>query len=259
MARRTRGSLARDRSITGKSKQANGLNGKVLNAIILGLPRKEREAVTSKWEAVNLPTHIVLAEQETESQFAYFLNSGLASILTVMHNGKTVEVGLTGQDGFVGTQLLAGLTNSPNRIVMQVGGDGFRIETREMVKAIDRCPILEKSLLQCAQELTMQATQVAACNRLHSVDKRLARWLLMSQDRIGGNIVPLTQQYLAHMLGTRRASVTVAASMLQRANLISYNRGVVTINNRKKLEAASCECYRMIKRQSKHWQNEAKN
>jgi CRP-like cAMP-binding protein len=102
----------------------------------------------------------------------------------------------------------------------------------------------------------MQATQVAACNRLHDVEQRLARWLLMSQDRVGGDVVPLTQEFLSHMLGTRRASVTVAAGILQKAGLIKYGRGVVTIVKRSELEDAACECYAIINRQSQNWRNE---
>ena len=104
----------------------------------------------------------------------------------------------------------------------------------------------------------MQATHVAACNRMHEVEERLARWLLMSQDRLGGNDVPLTQQFLAHMLGTRRASVTVAAGVLQKAGLITYNRGKVKIKNRSRLKDASCECYEKMNRQSRKWRTESK-
>jgi CheY-like chemotaxis protein len=127
-----------------------------------------------------------------------------------------------------------------------------------MATSLRNCPDMQQRLLRHSQELTMQATQVAACNRLHKVDQRLARWLVMSQDRLGGDIVPLTQQSLAHMLGTRRASVTVAAGILQRAGLIAYNRGEVRIKNRHKLEKASCECYKTMKRQSRRWQDETK-
>jgi hypothetical protein len=114
-----------------------------------------------------------------------------------------------------------------------------------------------KRLNRYSQELGMQAMQVAACNRLHEVPERLARWLLMSQDRIGGDRVPLTQEFLAHMLGTRRASVTVGAGILQKAGLITYTRGAVTIVNRRNLEDAACECYQVITRQSRNWRNES--
>lgn len=117
---------------------------------------------------------------------------------------------------------------------------------------------LEKSLQRYSQELTMQATQAAACNRLHGVEERLARSLLMTQDRLGNNDVPLTQWSLAHMLGTRRASVTVAAGSLQKAGLITCNRGKVKVEDRRRLEAAACECYEKMNRQSRKWQNESK-
>src|SRR5207253_10548431 len=119
------------------------------------------------------------------------------------------------------------------------------------------CPQLEKKLNRYSQAFALQATQVAACNRLHEVEERLARWLLMSQDRIGGNQVPLTQEFLAHMLGTRRASVTVAAGILQKAGLITYQRGHVKIVDRTQLEGAACECYEIMQQQDKKWRNES--
>ena len=133
---------------------------------------------------------------------------------------------------------------------MQVRGDGFRIRARDLQIILRTCLTLERSLQRFSQELAMQATQVGACNRIHNVEARLARWLLMSQDRLGGNEVPLTQQYLAHMLGTRRASVTVAAGALQRTGLITYDRGKVKIKNRSRMEKKACECYEMLNRQS---------
>jgi CRP-like cAMP-binding protein len=113
------------------------------------------------------------------------------------------------------------------------------------------------ALARFSQEMGFQAAQVAACNRLHEMDERLARWLLMSQDRLGGNVLPLTQDYLSHMLGTRRASVTVAAGILQKAGLITHKRGAVTIEDRTRLEEASCECYGILTEQIKKWQSEA--
>jgi CRP-like cAMP-binding protein len=231
----------------------------VENKILLALTPKDRSAVMAQLEAVDLPTHTVLHEPERPIQFVYFLNDGLASILTIMPGGKSVEVGLAGRDGFVGASLLAGLRSSPTRVVMQVGGHGFRMKAHDVKNTLHECPGLEKGLLHHAQELTMQATQIAACNRLHEVSQRLARWLLMSQDRLGGRLVPLTQQYLAHMLGTRRASVTVAARKLQKSSVISYSRGVVTVKDRRKLEGASCACYRILRRQAQLWQREAKS
>jgi CRP-like cAMP-binding protein len=189
--------------------------------------------------------------------FGWFLNGGLGSILNVMSTGKSVEVGLSGHEGFVGIPLIAGLRSSPTRIVMQVAGSGYRISAKALTGVLRRCPQLAKSLQRYAQELVLQATHVAACNRLHEVEQRLARWLLMSQDRLGGDIVPLTQEFLAHMLGTRRASVTVAAGILQDEGFITYTRGRVQIKKRRSLEKATCECYAIIKQQSRRWQKEA--
>ena len=199
-----------------------------------------------------------LHEADATITFAYFPNEGLASVLNVMSDGKSVEVGLLGTDGFVGTPLVAGYRTSPSRVIMQIAGSAFRITAKELAAAMPECPQLTQGMHRFVQELALQSQQVAACNRLHEVEERLARWLLMCQDRIGGDVVPLTQEFLAHMLATRRASVTVAAGILQKAGLITYSRGVVKIQDRSKLEEACCECYGMIVRQTKKWQDEAR-
>lgn len=219
------------------------------NKILLGLPRNEYDAVLADLEYLQVPTHTVLNESEEPIEYGYFLNSGLASVLNVMSSGKSVEVGLSGKEGFVGLPLIADFKTSPSRVVMQVGGTAFRVSQQDLRNRLRDCPKLEKSLQRYSQEMSMQSTQVAACNRLHEVEERLARWLLMSQDRLGGDSVPLTQEFLAHMLGTRRASVTVAAGILQKAGLITYNRrGEMKIKDRGSLEDASCECYAAINR-----------
>ena len=228
----------------------------VKNTILLGMPRAERETITAMLAFVELPAGVLLNEMGEPIQNVYFINGGLASVLNVMGDGKMVEVGLAGNDGFIGLPLVVGFTSSSNRVVMQVGGNAFRLSAADLRIALRTCPTLERSLNRYSQELGIQATQVAACNRLHEVSGRLARWLLMSQDRLGGNLVPLTQEFLAHMLGTRRASVTVAAGILQKAGLISYKRGAVSIKNRRGLEGASCECYKIITRQARAWRSE---
>lgn len=227
------------------------------NEILLDLPRKERETVFEDLEFVEMPASDLLNEMGEPIKYCYFVNSGLASVLNVMSDGKSVEVGLTGKEGFVGLPLIVGLRSSSCRVVAQIGGTAFRMRAGALVKALGKCPQLEKSLNRYSQELGLQTTQVAACNRLHEVEQRLARWLLMSQDRIGGDIVPLTQEFLAHMLGTRRASVTVAAGILQKAGSIKYTRGSVTVVSRGKLESAACECYGIMTRQAETWQREA--
>jgi CRP-like cAMP-binding protein len=226
------------------------------NSILLGLPNKECDSLFAKLEYAELPKHTVLCEFGEPIKFAYFINSGLLSFLSVMADGKSLEVGLVGKEGFAGAPLLVGFTTSPTRAVMQISGTGFKIADNDLEEALQGSRVLNTGLLRFSQVLAMQATQIAACNRLHEVDKRLARWLLMSQDRVGGDSVSLTQETLANMLGTRRASVTVAAGALQKKGLITYRRGDVKIDNRQGLEEASCECYETMKRLAEKWKNE---
>jgi CRP-like cAMP-binding protein len=229
----------------------------VRNEILLSLPAKECATMLAELEFGELRAHDLLNEMGEVIEYCYFMNSGMTSILTVMADGKGVEVGLTGKEGFVGLPVIVGLKTSPTRAIVQIAGSAFRLSVAQILRALSRCPQLEKRLNRYSQELAMQATQVAACNRLHEVEQRLARWLLMSQDRVDGDVVPLTQEFLSHMLGTRRASVTVAAGVLQKAGLIKYVRGTVNIVNRSRLEDAACECYGIITRQSQNWRNEA--
>jgi CRP-like cAMP-binding protein len=181
----------------------------------------------------------------------------LGSVLSIMRDGKSVEVGLSGKEGCTALPVASGLRSSSSRIVVQVPGSAFRITAQALANALPRCPVLEKRMQQYGQVMAMQGAQVAACNRLHEVEERLARWLLMSQDRLGGDLVPLTHEFLAHMLGTRRSSVTVAAGLLQKAGLITYNRGEVKIEDRDRLEDASCECYELIRRHTATWKTES--
>jgi len=215
--------------------------------------------VLAELEFVEMRSHDLLNEMGEPIEYCYFMNSGMTSILTIMGDGKGVEVGLTGKEGFIGLPLVVGLKTSATRAIVQITGSAFRLSAARALQAVNKCPQLSRKLNRYSQELGMQATQVAACNRLHDVEERLARWLLMSQDRVGGEIVPLTQEFLSHMLGTRRASVTVAAGILQKAGLIKYARGSVTIVNRERLEDAACECYEIITRQARNWRNEAES
>jgi CRP-like cAMP-binding protein len=230
----------------------------VRNELLLGLPSQECDSIFSQLTFVQLRTHDVLQESEEPIQYAYFVDSGLVSILSVMQDGKSVEVGLTGKEGCTGLQLVVGFMSSDTRALVQIEGTGFRMSGQGLVKALRECTVLKRRMLQYAQMISMQGAQVAACNRLHEVDERLARWLLMSQDRIGGDVVPLTHEFLAHMLGTRRSSVTVAAGLLSKAGLITYNRGHVKIENRARLEDAACECYDLLCRHTAMWQRESK-
>jgi CRP-like cAMP-binding protein len=240
-----------------KSSNAEIDGNQVHNEILLDLTTKERELLFPKLELVRLNTHHVLHEPGDTLKSAYFCNSGLISILSVFPDGKSVEVGLVGKEGFIGLPLVAGFRTAPTRAIAQIEASAFRIDAETLVGLLRQCTRLERRLQQFSQIMAMQVTQIAACNRLHEVNERLARWLLMSADRIGSNSVPLTQEFLAQMLGTRRSSVTVAAGMLQKAGLITHTRGDVKIVDRRQLEEAACECYEIMTLQVTEWKGEA--
>lgn len=240
-----------------KPSPADDDGNQIHNQILLSLPLKERESLFPKLEFVRLKTHHVLHEPGDTLKSAYFCNSGLVSILSVFSNGKSVEVGLVGKEGFVGLPLVAGFRTAPTRALAQIEATAFRVDGEALRVVLRDCPSLERQLHQFSQIMAMEVTQIAACNRLHEMDERLARWLLMSADRIGSSSVPLTQEFLAQMLGTRRSTVTVAAGMLEKAGLIVHSRGAVEIIHRQKLEEASCECYGFMQRQIKAWQGDA--
>ncbi len=241
-----------------KPPPGDGDGNHIHNQILLNLPPKESAMLIPKLEFVRLKTHHVLHEPGDTLKSAYFCNTGLVSILSVFPDGKSVEVGLIGKEGFVGVPLVAGFRTSPTRAVAQIEATAFRVDGETLMVILRQAPILERRLQQFSQIMAMQVTQIAACNRLHEVNERLARWLLMSADRTGSDSVPLTQELLAQMLGTRRSSVTVAAGMLQKAGLISHSRGDVEITDRPNLEEAACECYGIMNRQVKEWQDDSK-
>jgi CRP-like cAMP-binding protein len=228
------------------------------NTILLSLSSKECKEVTSRLELIRLKLHTVLYEAGETIKSGYFVNSGLMSVLSVQPDGKSVEVGLIGKEGFVGLPLVVGYHSSPTRVVTQGDGTAFRCSADDLKQLIRQCPELAQQLHRFAHKLAMQTTQIAACNRLHEVEERLARWILMSQDRIQSDHLPLTQEFLGQMLGTRRSSVTISAGVLQKAGMISYTRGSVTILDRPKLEAAACDCYGIVQRQLKDWEGENK-
>jgi CRP-like cAMP-binding protein len=237
--------------------KGDGNGREVGNFILRSLPRNESNLLLPSLEFVRLKLHQVLHESGESIRSGYFLNNGLGSLLTLQPDGKTVEVGLTGREGFIGLPVVFGFKTSGLRAVTQGEGTAYRVDVDTLLRVLPQCPDLEKRLQRFAMVLGMQSTQLAACNRLHDVVERLARWLLMSQDRIGNATLPLTQEFLAQMLGTRRASVTVAAGVLQKAKMIEYSRGNVKILNRKKLEEEACDCYEVIERQRNRWESEA--
>jgi CRP-like cAMP-binding protein len=235
---------------------SDGDGNHIHNEILLGLPPRESDLLFPKLEFVRLMTHHVLHEPGDTLKSAYFCDSGLVSILSVFPDGKSVEVGLVGKEGFVGVPLVAGFRTASTRAIIQIEATAFRVNSDTLVAILRQCGTLERRLQQFAQVMAMQTTQIAACNRLHEVDERLGRWLLMTADRIGSSSVPLTQEFLAQMLGTRRSSVTVAAGILQKAGLIAHTRGDVEIIDRPKLEDAACECYGIMRLQIEKWRAE---
>jgi CRP-like cAMP-binding protein len=242
---------------TQPARAADGDGNHIYNQILLRLPAAEREMVFSKLELVRLKTHQVLHEPGDTLKSAYFVNHGLVSILSVFPDGKGVEVGLVGKEGFIGLPLVVGFRTAPTRAITQIEGSAFRVDGESLAALLPKCPKLERDLQQFSQIMAMQVTQIAACNRLHEVNERLARWLLMSADRVGNSSLALTHELLSQMLGTRRSSVTVAAGMFQKAGIITHTRGDVTIVDREKLEESSCECYEIMLQQVKEWRAEA--
>jgi CRP-like cAMP-binding protein len=218
------------------------------NEILLRLPPGERKPLFSKLEFVRFKTHHVLHEARRSIRPVYFVNSGLASVLSVLTDGKSVEIGLIGKEGFAGLALLAGFRKSFTRVIAQADITAFRLDADVLTGLLRNSPVLNRELQRLLQIATVEMSQLAACNRLHQVNQRLARRLLMSQDRMNSKSLPLTHEFLALMLGTRRSSVSLAAGVLQDAGVINYTRGNVVILSRPALERAACECYELIRR-----------
>jgi CRP-like cAMP-binding protein len=233
---------------------SDGDGNPIHNEILTQLSIAECEFLFPKLEFMRLKVHHVLHEPGDPLKSAYFVDSGMVSVLSVFPDGKSVEVGLVGKEGFVGLPLVAGFRTAPTRFITQIEGAAFRVDSAALMSMLPDSANLARGIQQYGQISTMQVTQIAACNRLHEVHERLGRWLLMCADRIGSNSVPLTQEFLGQMLGTRRSSVTVAAGILQKAGIITHSRGQVTIIDRGKLEEAACECYQLMEHQAEEWQ-----
>jgi CRP-like cAMP-binding protein len=230
-----------------KSDECRNVAGKsVINAILLSTSDSDYSSLRPHLECVNLPDHLILHEAG-KVEFAYFPNRGLISLVVVMKDGKTAEAGVVGKEGFTGVPAAVGLSRSTLQAVVQVTGDGFRVEAGALQNTLESAPHLRLMLSRYAVVQGMQVAQTAACNRLHNVEQRLARWLLMTQDRVDSGALPITHDFLATMLGTDRPTVSLAAGALQRKEIIEYTRGAVKIVNRKKLEDSACECYEVIR------------
>jgi len=218
----------------------------IRNRILLSLPENEFRSIRPHLEAIELPHHLSLYEPGQPLEFVHFPNDGLVSLVVVLSGGKTVEAGIVGNEGLVGLPALVGLERSPLREVVQIAGDGFRCTAAKAKEILPSCPKFLRTVERYAVILGLQVAQTAGCNRLHDVEQRLARWLLMALDRVSSAVLPITHDFLATMLGTDRPSVSLAAGLLQKKQIIEYSRGSVKVLNRSELEKSACECYAVI-------------
>lgn len=217
------------------------------NFLLSALSPESRKLLLSQSTPVALPLRKVLYEANEPPTHAYFLTSGLASIVTSMVDGATAEVNFVGREGVVGAFHLLGPAEVPTNCFVQMEGSALRISITDLKTAFEESEEIRQRILENVQEQALTVGQIAACNRLHESQERLARWLLMAQDCTQSDMLSITQEFLAEMLGSRRTTVTIVAGALQRSGYIEYRRGQIKILDRKKLETAACDCYRVIK------------
>jgi len=218
----------------------------VRNSILLAIPDEEFNGIREHLQLTELPQRTILHEARQKVESVYFLNSGMISLVFTTREGETVEVGVVGNEGFAPVSAAAGLHRTPHQAIMQISGEGFRLSIDHLETALKSGPRLREILNQRAAIHGLQVAQTAGCNRLHDLDQRLARWLLMTQDRVNLGVLPITHDFIATMMGTDRSTVSTAAATLQKLGIIEYVRGAVNIMNRRKLEKSACECYAVI-------------
>jgi CRP-like cAMP-binding protein len=217
------------------------------NRLLAALPSEEYERLLPSLQHVSFSLGQVVYEFGGHLDFVYFPTTAIVSLLYTMENGASAEMGLTGNDGVVGIALFMGGGTMPNRAVVQSAGAAIRMKVKVLQDEFARGGQFQHLLLRYTQALITQISQTAVCNRLHSVEQQLCRWLLLSHDRVRANELIMTQELIADMLGVRREGVTVAAGRLQDVGAISYVRGHIKILDRPRLEATVCECYRVVK------------
>ena len=227
------------------TRQGSAVN----NFILRSLPPEEYKLILPHLQLTSLDVGFVLHDMREPVRSGYFVNNGLVSTLTVMSNGDSVEVGIVGQEGFSGLPALLNISSSSSRLIVQIAGEALKIKSRALHEVLAKAPTLERLLARFSHLQALHMAQIAACNRLHNLPERLARWLLMTQDRIQTDRIPLTHEFLANMLGTRRSSVTITAGLLQSAGVITYSRGKVRVLDRQKLTETACECYDVVRLQ----------
>jgi CRP-like cAMP-binding protein len=217
------------------------------NRILGALPQEEFDRLRPHLREVSFDIGHIIYQPEETIESVYFVNRGIVSWLATLEDGNTVEAGVIGPEGVAGVAALLGASSTPNQGLAQSDVVASRISARDLIGEFRRNGELNRMILRFVHSLFTQVAQTAACNRLHTLDQRLARWLLMSHDRNANNGFPLTQEFLSRMLGVRRAGVSVSANSLRQNGLIDYHRGNIQIVDRSGLEKASCECYQIVK------------
>jgi CRP-like cAMP-binding protein len=219
------------------------------NHLLAQLPMEERQRWLPHLEFVHMPLGEVMYESGATLTHVYFPTTALVSLLYVMEDGSSAEIAVVGSEGIVGISLFMGGGSTPSRAVVQSAGDGLRLDAKVLKHEFNQNGPVLHLLLRYTQALITQMAQTAACNRHHSLDQQLCRWLLLSLDRLQGDELVMTQELIANMLGVRREGVTEAALKLQHAGLIRYARGHITVLDRAGLERRTCECYAVVKKE----------
>ncbi|HYM43908.1 MAG TPA: Crp/Fnr family transcriptional regulator [Steroidobacteraceae bacterium] len=219
------------------------------NQLLAAMPEADYRALIPTLEHVAMPLGLAVYESGGPQGYVYFPTTSIVSLLYVLADGATAEIAVTGREGMVGISLFMGGETTPSRAVVQSAGEGYRLRGSVLKKEFERGGALQHLLLRYTQALITQMTQTAVCNRHHSVDQQLCRWLLLSLDRLPSDKLVMTQELIANMLGVRREGVTEAAGKLQAEGLIEYSRGKITVVDRDKLEKRVCECYAVVKRE----------
>jgi CRP-like cAMP-binding protein len=228
------------------SKRTTTEGNRVGNKILISIPDKEYALIRPHLEFLDMPHHLTLYEPGQPLEFVHFPNTGMVSLVIATEDGKTVEVGEVGREGFAGIQAAVGINRNQVREIVQIAGDGFMVRIGALQRVLQSTPELQRILTRYAVVQGMQFAQTAACNRLHNIEQRLARWLLITQDRVDSPTLAITHDFLATMLGTDRPTVSLAAGILQNKLVIECTRGAVQILSRAKLEKCACECYGVI-------------
>ena len=218
------------------------------NLLLASLSPISRDRILSLCKHVDLPVRTSLTEREERAKFAYFITSGIASVVVEAAEGGTAEVALIGHEGLVGAVDLLGPALTSTHCFVQVEASGYRMPFRDLRALFLESDEIRTRILETVQVQTLTMSQIAACNKLHEADARMARWLLMAQDRLQRDTLMLTQEFLAQMLGTQRTTVVMVAGRFQQSGLIEYKRGKVKILSREDLENAACECYNVTRR-----------